>query len=250
VDATLAATIAEANVLRYAGYCFDEHSGLYYLSQRYYDPATCQFITKDPAKADGEESAYQYCGGDPVGKVDPSGEVAQYVWSGCRRGKLTVFHASTWRIAWVAATAYASMYIGTPLSDDLGELYLYRLYVSASVGFARTAQKTYVRVDTARGLAPDVWGAHRPRLKITATTYRRRYKGIVSTSSTTIYNVLGSKRNGANLRVKGNTEVNFVTIKRELRYGSGRKLYTNLGREYMTFSRPMDARRVRGNLAC
>jgi len=74
VDATLAATIAEANVLRYAGYCFDEHSGMYYLSQRYYDPATCQFITKDPAKADGEEGAYQYCGGDPVGKVDPSGE--------------------------------------------------------------------------------------------------------------------------------------------------------------------------------
>ena len=74
VDAMLAATIAGANVLRYAGYCFDEHSGLYYLSQRYYDPATCQFITKDPAKADGEESAYQYCGGDPVGSVDPSGE--------------------------------------------------------------------------------------------------------------------------------------------------------------------------------
>ena len=40
------------------------------------DPATASFITKDPAKADGEESAYQYCGGDPVGKVDPSGEVS------------------------------------------------------------------------------------------------------------------------------------------------------------------------------
>ncbi|MDI6844436.1 MAG: hypothetical protein QMC94_08605, partial [Anaerosomatales bacterium] len=29
-------------------------------------------------KADGEESPYQYCGGDPVGKVDPSGEWALY----------------------------------------------------------------------------------------------------------------------------------------------------------------------------
>ena len=74
VDVATTAAIAERNILRYAGYAFDEHSGLYYLSQRYYDPATCQFITKDPAKADGEESAYQYCGGDPVGKVDPSGE--------------------------------------------------------------------------------------------------------------------------------------------------------------------------------
>jgi hypothetical protein len=34
-------------------------------------------VSKDPAKADGEESAYQYCGGDPVGKVDPSGEWAR-----------------------------------------------------------------------------------------------------------------------------------------------------------------------------
>jgi hypothetical protein len=46
---------------------------LYYLSARHYDPATMQFLTKDPARADGEESAYQHCGGDPVGKVDPSG---------------------------------------------------------------------------------------------------------------------------------------------------------------------------------
>ena len=76
LDAQAASVIAGASVLRYASYCYDEHSGLYYLSQRYYDPATASFITKDPAKADGEESAYQYCGGDPVGKVDPSGEIA------------------------------------------------------------------------------------------------------------------------------------------------------------------------------
>lgn len=74
VPAALAAQIAERNVLRYAGYCYDEMSGLYYLSQRYYDPATACFISKDPARADGEESAYQYCAGDPVGSVDPTGE--------------------------------------------------------------------------------------------------------------------------------------------------------------------------------
>ena len=66
-------TIAAEQPLRYAGYVFDTHSGLYYCSQRYYDPQTMQFLTKDPARADGEESAYQYCGGDPVGKVDPTG---------------------------------------------------------------------------------------------------------------------------------------------------------------------------------
>ncbi|MBC7267075.1 MAG: RHS repeat-associated core domain-containing protein [Coriobacteriia bacterium] len=78
ISAPLAEAIARANALRYAGYAYDAHSGLYYLSKRCYDPATAQFLTKDPAKADGEESAYQYCAGDPVGKVDPSGEA--WVW--------------------------------------------------------------------------------------------------------------------------------------------------------------------------
>ena len=72
-SATVVADLATRQPLRYAGYCYDEHSRLYYLSARSYDPLTRQFVSKDPAKADGEESAYQYCGGDPVGKVDPSG---------------------------------------------------------------------------------------------------------------------------------------------------------------------------------
>ena len=73
VTVQLATTVAARQVLRYASYCWDAQAGLYYCSARYYDPSTMQFITKDPAKADGEESAYQYCGGDPVGNVDPSG---------------------------------------------------------------------------------------------------------------------------------------------------------------------------------
>lgn len=71
----VASRFARLQPLRYAGYAFDSITGLHYLSARYYDPATYQFISKDPAKADGEESAYQYCGGDPVGYVDPSGEI-------------------------------------------------------------------------------------------------------------------------------------------------------------------------------
>jgi len=74
IGADVAAAICSSNVVRYAGYVYDQESGLYYLSARYYDPSTASFLTKDPANADGEESPYQYCGGDPVGKVDPSGE--------------------------------------------------------------------------------------------------------------------------------------------------------------------------------
>ena len=73
VSLSLAGQIASRQVLRYAGYAFDAESGLYYCSARFYDPATRHWTTGDPAKADGEESAYQYCGGEPVGNVDPTG---------------------------------------------------------------------------------------------------------------------------------------------------------------------------------
>jgi RHS repeat-associated protein len=73
ITATLAAAIASRQPLRYAGYAWDATTGLYYCSQRHYDPTTAAWLTRDPARADGEESAYQYCGGDPAGKVDPSG---------------------------------------------------------------------------------------------------------------------------------------------------------------------------------
>jgi RHS repeat-associated protein len=68
-----AAEIAGRQTLRYAAYAWDSVSSLYYCSARYYDPAVAQFVSKDPRRADGEESAYQYCGGDPAGAVDPSG---------------------------------------------------------------------------------------------------------------------------------------------------------------------------------
>jgi len=73
VPTSVAAAIAATQPLRYAGYAYDSFSGLYYCSQRYYDPATCQFISADPVGADGEQSAYQYCGGDPVNHTDPTG---------------------------------------------------------------------------------------------------------------------------------------------------------------------------------
>lgn len=73
LGASLAANLAARQPLRYADYAFDGFSGLYYLSARYYDPTTMQYTSKDPARADGEDSAYQYCAGNPTGRTDPSG---------------------------------------------------------------------------------------------------------------------------------------------------------------------------------
>jgi Restriction endonuclease fold toxin 5 len=46
---------------------------MYYLSARHYDPATRQFLSKDLSRNDGEQSAYQYCLGNPVKNWDPTG---------------------------------------------------------------------------------------------------------------------------------------------------------------------------------
>ncbi len=79
ITSQVATEIAQRQVLRYASYCWDSldqndsRVGLYYLSARHYDPLTRQFLSKDLSRNDGEESAYQYCNGDPVNNVDPSG---------------------------------------------------------------------------------------------------------------------------------------------------------------------------------
>jgi RHS repeat-associated protein len=73
-DTAFGATLAQRNVLRYAGYLYDAHSRMYYLQRRYYDTATRSFISRDPGRTDGLESPYQYCGDRPVSETDPTGE--------------------------------------------------------------------------------------------------------------------------------------------------------------------------------
>jgi RHS repeat-associated protein len=83
VTADVANAIASRQSLRYASYCFDSESGMYYLSARHYDPQTRQFLSKDLSRNDGEQSAYQYCGGNPVTYADPTG-YGKYSWLGSR----------------------------------------------------------------------------------------------------------------------------------------------------------------------
>ncbi len=52
----------------------DSESGLYYLRARYYDPATAQFVTKDPATS-ATRSPYSYTEGDALNNSDPSGAI-------------------------------------------------------------------------------------------------------------------------------------------------------------------------------
>ena len=76
---TIDASLAARNPLRYRGYCYDTHSGLYYLPARSYDPVSARFLTPDPASPSAGDplslNRYAYCVGDPVNASDPTGAV-------------------------------------------------------------------------------------------------------------------------------------------------------------------------------
>jgi RHS repeat-associated protein len=58
--------------LGFAGEYTDAGTGLVYLRARYYDPATGQFISRDPLEAVTGE-AYGYVSGNPLNATDPTG---------------------------------------------------------------------------------------------------------------------------------------------------------------------------------
>jgi RHS repeat-associated protein len=58
--------------LRYAGQYFDAESGMYYLRARYYEPATAQFLSKDP-EVTTTRHAYAYVVDNPLNRTDPTG---------------------------------------------------------------------------------------------------------------------------------------------------------------------------------
>jgi RHS repeat-associated protein len=51
----------------------EPYLGLSYLEQRYYEPATGRFISRDPIGFAGGLNLYAYCDNDPVDMVDPDG---------------------------------------------------------------------------------------------------------------------------------------------------------------------------------
>ncbi|MEW6155761.1 MAG: RHS repeat-associated core domain-containing protein, partial [Actinomycetota bacterium] len=58
--------------LRFAGEYTDAETGFVYLRARYYDPATGQFLTRDPL-VDLTREPYSYVRGNPLNATDPLG---------------------------------------------------------------------------------------------------------------------------------------------------------------------------------
>jgi len=82
----LSSTGTFSQPFRYAGYCFDEETGLYYLKARYYSPELGKFLTKDTFEGFNNNpqslNLYAYANGNPVMNVDPDGHWAQAVVGG------------------------------------------------------------------------------------------------------------------------------------------------------------------------
>jgi len=74
--------LADINPYRYAGYRYDEATGLYYLVNRYYDPELGRFISRDiilgEPKASQTLNLYVYTKNNPVKFTDPDG---RWVWA-------------------------------------------------------------------------------------------------------------------------------------------------------------------------
>ena len=78
-DSDFDVNIASINPLRYRGYVYDRHTGLYYLQSRYYNPEWGRFINADSqlnADTPIELNLFAYCNNNPVNFVDHSGHSA------------------------------------------------------------------------------------------------------------------------------------------------------------------------------
>ena len=78
--------IGNINPIRYRGYYYDVESSLYYLNTRYYDPIIGRFINADEITILDETQSdihglnlYMYCGNNPVGMIDPSGRLPEWL---------------------------------------------------------------------------------------------------------------------------------------------------------------------------
>ncbi|MEK5389042.1 RHS repeat-associated core domain-containing protein [Margalitia sp. FSL K6-0131] len=67
------------NPFRYAGYQYDQETGLYYLLARYYQPQQGVFLSLDPSPGQDNDfitqNGYTYAGNNPIKYIDPDGSM-------------------------------------------------------------------------------------------------------------------------------------------------------------------------------
>ena len=75
--------LTNANPLRYRGYVYDDETGLYYVSSRYYDPEIGRFVNADSAYDTNQGilgyNMYTYCLNNPTNMYDPDGTCSRFL---------------------------------------------------------------------------------------------------------------------------------------------------------------------------
>ncbi|MEA2221504.1 MAG: hypothetical protein QOJ35_4130, partial [Solirubrobacteraceae bacterium] len=142
----------------YAGQYTDHATALIYMRARWYDPATGQFLTRDPLEAI-TGSAYGYANADPINLVDPSGLTPWWMRaSNAAAGELNVLTAGlSNRIAGAAFGFDASCAnFGEGYGTGEGAAAL-ALIATGVVGGARA-----IGARAAKGGGRLPWAGHRP----------------------------------------------------------------------------------------
>ena len=77
---SLASTLGNLNPFRYRGYGYDEETGWYFLSNRYYNPEVDRYLSADTLSSTGQGvlgyNMYAYCLNNPTTNYDPSGSLS------------------------------------------------------------------------------------------------------------------------------------------------------------------------------
>ncbi|XQY93684.1 DNRLRE domain-containing protein [Metabacillus sp. HB246100] len=77
------AAAVKDNPYRYAGYQYDNETGMYYLIARFYQPLHAVFLSIDPDPGDDDDiltqNGYTYANNNPITYVDPDGHYIQIV---------------------------------------------------------------------------------------------------------------------------------------------------------------------------
>ena len=130
------------NPLRYRGYVYDNETGFYYVSSRYYDPETGRWINADAADyigADGSLLSYNlfaYCLNNPVNRTDAEGNWSLPNWAKVAIGAVALAGA----VALTVATGGGAAAVAVGVAKVVGSVAV-STAVSAGVGYLNNGKQ-------------------------------------------------------------------------------------------------------------